>query len=86
MMIFTGWQGNRLYYKQAVRVFRKGEDASDHEKAYFLQSKGGASVAGMIGLQVIVGIVFGGAMLGLSLLPTEPNIKTLFVQLVKGLL
>ena len=29
----------------------------------------------MIGLQVIVGIVFGGAMLGLSLLPTEPNIK-----------
>lgn len=75
MMIFTGWQGNRLYYKQAVRVFRKGEDASDHEKAYFLQSKGGASVAGMIGLQVIVGIVFGGAMLGLSLLPTEPNIK-----------
>ena len=30
-----------------------------------LQSKGGASVAGMIGLQVIVGIVFGGAMLGL---------------------
>ena len=21
MMIFTGWQGNRLYYKQAVRVF-----------------------------------------------------------------
>ena len=40
MMIFTGWQGNRLYYKQAVRVFRKGEDASDHEKAYFLQSKG----------------------------------------------
>ncbi|MBG0972408.1 DUF2628 domain-containing protein [Bacillus sp. SRB3LM] len=75
MMIFTGWQGNRLYYKHAVRVFRKGEDASDHEKAYFLQSKGGVSVAGMIGLQIIVGIVFGLAAFGLSFLPTEPNIK-----------
>ena len=66
MMIFTGWQGNRLYYKQAVRVFRKGEDASDHEKAYFLQSKGGVSIAGMIGLQIIVGIVYGLAAFGLS--------------------
>ncbi|WP_141529108.1 DUF2628 domain-containing protein [Bacillus cereus] len=75
MMIFTGWQGNRLYYKHAVRVFRKGEDASDHEKAYFLQSKGGVSIAGMIGLQIIVGIVFGLAAFGLSFLPTEPNIK-----------
>ena len=63
MMIFTGWQGNRLYYKQAVRVFRKGEDASDHEKAYFLQSKG-VSIAGMIGLQIIVGIVYGLARSG----------------------
>ncbi len=23
MMIFTGWQGNRLYYKHAVRVLHK---------------------------------------------------------------
>ncbi|MGR4031880.1 hypothetical protein K7H05_52115, partial [Bacillus sp. ZZQ-131] len=45
------------------------------KKAYFLQSKGGVSVAGMIGLQIIVGIVFGLAALGLSFLPTEPNIK-----------
>lgn len=75
MMIFTGWQGNRLYYKHAVRILHKAEDMPDHEKVYYLQSKGGASVAGMIGLQVIVGIVFGGAMFGLSLLPTEPNIK-----------
>ncbi|PER95940.1 hypothetical protein CN488_31350, partial [Bacillus anthracis] len=29
----------------------------------------------MIGLQIIVGIVFGLAALGLSFLPTEPNIK-----------
>ena len=35
-------------------------------KAYYLQSKGGASFAGMIGLQVIVMIVFGGAMFGFS--------------------
>ncbi|MBE7098460.1 DUF2628 domain-containing protein [Bacillus cereus] len=75
MMIFTGWQGNRLYYKHAVRVLHKGEAMPDHEKAYYLQSKGGASFAGMIGLQVIVTIVFGGAMFGLSLLPTELNIK-----------
>ncbi|MBK5470296.1 MULTISPECIES: DUF2628 domain-containing protein [Bacillus] len=75
MMIFTGWQGNRLYYKHAVRILHKAEDTLDHEKAYYLQSKGGASFAGMIGLQVIVGIVFGVATFGLSLLPTEPNIK-----------
>jgi hypothetical protein len=66
VMIFTGWQGNRLYYKHAVRILHK---------AYYLQSKGGASFVGMIGLQVIVGIVFGVATFGLSLLPTEPNIK-----------
>lgn len=77
MMIFTGWQGNRLYYKHAVRILHKGENMPDHEKAYYLQSKGGASFAGMIGLQVIVTIVFGGAMFGLSLLPTEPNIKNI---------
>ncbi len=29
----------------------------------------------MIGLYIIVGLVFGGATFGLSLLPTEPNIK-----------
>ncbi|MEB9975691.1 DUF2628 domain-containing protein [Bacillus cereus] len=75
VMLFTGWQGNRLYYKHAVRILHKVEDMSDHEKAYYLKSKGGASFVGMIGLQVIVGIVFGGAMFGLSLLPTEPNIK-----------
>ena len=86
MMIFTGWQGNRLYYKHAVRVFRKGEDSSDHEKAYFLQSKGGVSIAGMIGLQVIVGIVFGLAALGLSFYQLNRILKTLFVQVVKGLL
>ncbi|PEI72126.1 hypothetical protein CN646_09640 [Bacillus wiedmannii] len=75
MMIFTGWQGNRLYYKHAVRILHKGENTPDHEKAYYLQLKGGASFAGMIGLQVIVTIVFGGAMFGLSLVSTEPNIK-----------
>ena len=85
MMIFTGWQGNRLYYKHAVRVFRKGEDASDHEKAYFLQSKGGVSIAGMIGLQIIVGIVFGLAAFGLSFYQLNRILKTLFVQVVKGL-
>ncbi|MGN5653599.1 DUF2628 domain-containing protein [Bacillus sp. Brlt_9] len=74
-MLFTGWQGNRLYYKHVIRILHKGENMPDHEKAYYLQSKGGASFAGMIGLQVIVTIVFGGAMFGLSLLPTEPNIK-----------
>ena len=86
MMIFTGWQGNRLYYKQAVRVFRKGEDASDHEKAYFLQSKGGVSIAGMIGLQIIVGIVYGLAAFGLSFYQLSRILKTLFVQVAKGLL
>ncbi|PEJ72154.1 hypothetical protein CN888_17920 [Bacillus wiedmannii] len=75
MMIFTGWQGNRLYYKHAVRILHKGENMPDHEKAYYLQLKAGASFAGMIGLQVIVTIVFGGAMFGLSLVSTEPNIK-----------
>ena len=40
----------------------------------------------MIGLQVMVMIVFVGAMFGLSLLPTEPNIKMSFVQVVKVLL
>ena len=51
-MIFTGWQGNRLYYKHAVRVLHKGEDMPDHEKAYYLQSKGGASFAGMVGFRL----------------------------------
>ncbi|BCD31975.1 hypothetical protein BC30102_5011 [Bacillus cereus] len=60
MMIFTGWQGNRLYYKHAICILHKGDNMPDHEKAYYLQSKGGASFARMIGL---------------SLLPTEPNIK-----------
>ncbi|MGE1099142.1 DUF2628 domain-containing protein, partial [Bacillus altitudinis] len=75
MMIFTGWQGNRLYYKHAVRILHKEENMPDHEKAYYLQSKGGASFASMVGLHIIVGLVFGGATFGLSFLPTEPNIK-----------
>ncbi|MDP1458802.1 MULTISPECIES: DUF2628 domain-containing protein [Bacillus cereus group] len=75
MMIFTGWQGNRLYYKHAVRILHKEENMPDHEKAYYLQLKGGASLARMIGVQVIVALVFGGATFGLSYLPTEPNIK-----------
>lgn len=61
MMIFTGWQGNRLYYKHAVRILHKEENMPDHEKAYYLQSKGGASFASMVGLHIIVGLVFGGA-------------------------
>ncbi|MCU5681994.1 DUF2628 domain-containing protein [Bacillus wiedmannii] len=75
MMIFTGWQGNRLYYKHAVRILHKEENMPDHEKAYYLQLKCGASFAGMVGLHIIVGLVFGGATFGLSFLPTEPNIK-----------
>ncbi len=66
IMIFTGWQGNRLYYKHAVCILHKGENMPDHEKAYYLQSKGGASFAGMVGLHIIVGLVFGGATFGLS--------------------
>ena len=67
MMIFTGWQGNRLYYKQAVRVFVREKMRLIMRRRISYNLRGGASVAGMIGLQVIVGIVFGGAMLGLSL-------------------
>ena len=74
-MIFTGWQGNRLYYKHAVRVLHKEKIRQIMRRRITYNQKGGASFAGMIGLQVIVMIVFGGAMFGFSLLPTEPNIK-----------
>ncbi len=87
MMIFTGWQGNRLYYKQAVRVFRKGEDASDHEKAYFLQSKGGVSIAwydwftdysrDCVWISCVRAVLF---------YQLSRILKTLFVQVAKGLL
>ena len=41
-MLFTGWQGNRLYYKHVIRILHKAEDVPDHKKEYYLQSKGGA--------------------------------------------
>ena len=38
-MLFTGWQGNRLYYKHVIRILHKVEDVPEYKKEYYLQSK-----------------------------------------------
>ena len=50
-MLFTGWQGNRLYYKHAVRILHKAKECLITTQMYYLQTKGGAHVGIMIGLQ-----------------------------------
>ncbi|WP_412676188.1 DUF2628 domain-containing protein [Bacillus paramycoides] len=83
-MLFTGWQGNRLYYKHIVRILHKAEDVPDYKKEYYLQSKGGAHIGVMLGLQAIVIAVFGAISFGLSYLPTEPNIKNVVRLSLEG--
>lgn len=75
IMLFTGWQGNRLYYKHVISILHKAENVPDYKREYYLQSKGGAHIGLMIGLQVIVFVLFAGVSFGLSYIPTEPNIK-----------
>lgn len=74
-MLFTGWQGNRLYYKHTVRVLHKAKELSDAQHNYYFQTKGGTHVGIMLGLNALLFVVFGAAGYGLSYLPTEPNIK-----------
>lgn len=74
-MLFTGWQGNRLYYKHVVRVLHEAKELPDAQQHYYFQTRGGTHVGIMIGLNVLLVVVFGAAGYGLSYLPTEPNIK-----------
>ncbi|WP_242214642.1 DUF2628 domain-containing protein [Bacillus cereus group sp. BfR-BA-01383] len=83
-MLFTGWQGNRLYYKHVTCILRKVEDVPDYKKEYYLHSKGGAHIGVMIGLQAIVLTVVGAISFGLSYLPTEPNIKNVVRLSLEG--
>ncbi|HHB1441599.1 DUF2628 domain-containing protein [Bacillus mobilis] len=83
-MLFTGWQGNRLYYKHVIRIFHKEEDVPEYKKEYYLQSKGGAHIGLMIALQVIVFVFFAGASFGLASIPTEPNIKNVVRLSLEG--
>lgn len=73
--LLVGWCGNRWYYNHSTHILKQARAFPASVQDSYIQTKGGTHIGIMLGLQALLIALFFAVDFGLSLLPTETNIK-----------